>query len=311
MKSKFFWTILILVISFSLITSGILLADDDVEEGTITRDDGNRSSGVQPDDKLRIGEQVEDIQQYDPQPSAMKSNMYKLVIDAFERAGEWRGEMPRDEGYITVKRVFGSPRALAKGETNIVTPPSKDKSTYDVMPKYKTKDGSYEARYFEDINFPQVGKGSDKNTPKVSNLRILGVKVHFFKRGHNHFAVYPPKPIFIEGITKGFELWVCGRNKNHKLFIMLEDVRGNERIIEVGKLNFLGWKKMQARVSPRIEQADYRFNQQRGITFKGFLIQCDPMDSYGKYYLYTDNLVAVVDRFFEENRDIYDPSDRW
>jgi len=305
MNKKFFCLLIILIVSF-----GVVL-------GAINYANGEEDNILSPDDKKRVSETVEDMTAYDPQAPAYKANLYKLIIDAFERAGEWRGEMPRDEGMITVKRVFGAPKALVTdgkgGEAAPVDENATGKSGISTPPKYRTKDGTYELRYFEDINFPDLGEGSaiGKKDIAVKNLRILGAKIHFFKRGYNHFALYPPQPIYLEGITKGFELWVCGRNKNHKLYVMIEDVKGEDRLIEVGSLDFLGWKKLEARISPRVEQADYRFTQKRGITFKGFLVKCDPVDSYGKYYLYIDNFTVIVDRFFEENRDPYDPSDMW
>ncbi|MDR2049403.1 MAG: flagellar filament outer layer protein FlaA, partial [Treponema sp.] len=42
-----------------------------------------------------------------------------------------------------------------------------------------------------------------------------------------------------------------------------------------------------------------------------FRIDCDPMEAYGSYYIYFDDLRAVTDLFAEDIKDADDPSDMW
>ncbi len=292
------------------------------------------------------------------------SNLYLLVVDAFERAGEWRGEMSRDEGIITVRRIYGQPRALAfenenaddprgfssnemsrtlgwptpPGETEDGTPVTgglpatvdlagslQEESEREGMtyvwtpPRYKTRQGHYEYRYFDAINVPDVQElrlaaanmDGERQSLFIPNERCLGVKIQFMRRGFNEFAIMPPKPIDLDGVVKGMEVWVVGRNKRHELYGWIEDINGNDRYVPFGDLNFLGWRKLVATVSPLIRQEDWMFNNARGIRFKGFVVKCNPEDSYGNYYMYLDNFSVLIDRYFEENRSIYDPSDMW
>jgi hypothetical protein len=48
-----------------------------------------------------------------------------------------------------------------------------------------------------------------------------------------------------------------------------------------------------------------------GIKVIGFKIDCDPMEAFGSYYLYLDDLRAVADLFAEDNRDPDDMVDSW
>jgi hypothetical protein len=48
-----------------------------------------------------------------------------------------------------------------------------------------------------------------------------------------------------------------------------------------------------------------------GIRIVGFRIDCDPIEAYGSYYVYFDDLRAVTDLFAENNRDPDDMADGW
>lgn len=140
---------------------------------------------------------------------------------------------------------------------------------------------------------------------------VLGLKVHYEKRGVNSFAVMPVKPLPIAGIAKTISVWVAGRNNDHMLKLMILDYFGNPKELTVGKLNFSGWKKLTVAVPPNIIQKDYHYTNINGIKFAGFRVDCDPKDTYGSYYIYFDDLRTVSDLFTEESRDVDDMADGW
>ncbi len=140
---------------------------------------------------------------------------------------------------------------------------------------------------------------------------VLGGKVHFFRRGLSSVAIFPVRPIPIEGITKTLSVWVVGRNFNHVLKAVFADYFNQPREITLGKLNFMGWKQMTAAVPPWIVQDEFHFAADRGLKFLGFKIEFDLMESYGTYYVYFDDLRAVSDLFAETYRDPDDMSDGW
>ncbi|MFQ3547165.1 MAG: flagellar filament outer layer protein FlaA [Termitinemataceae bacterium] len=203
-----------------------------------------------------------------------QQKLKEVSVDKFEQAGFWLAKMSSDEGYTTARLFEGGPA----GKTPI--PEEKDLTIPD---KY-----------------------------------VLGVRVDFLRRGYNSFTLVPLRPIPIEGITKTISVWVVGRNYNHTLKIMIQDFFGREYELFLGKLNFQGWKKLTVAIPPQapdgrngIVQRDYHYNNQMGIKVTGFKIECDPMEAYGSYYLYLDDLRAVTDLFAEENRDPDDMVDSW
>ena len=140
---------------------------------------------------------------------------------------------------------------------------------------------------------------------------VMGMKIHFYKRGINTFTLHPIRPLPVEGITKTLSVWVVGRNMNHVLKVLVADYFGNFLELTMGKLNFVGWKKMTVAIPPSLVQRDFHYGNRQGIKFLGFKIETDIAESFGTYYIYFDDLRAVTDLFSEESRDIDDIPDKW
>lgn len=149
------------------------------------------------------------------------------------------------------------------------------------------------------------------NNIKEEDKYVLGVKVSFFHRGVSEFTIHPQNPIPVEGIVKTLSIWVVGRNFNHVLKVQFNDYRGQAQELAVGTLNFIGWKKLTVAIPPSIIQDEFHYSYKSGITITGFKVETDPLDSYGTYYIYFDDLRAVTDLFGEAKRDTDDMSDGW
>jgi hypothetical protein len=215
----------------------------------------------------------------DPDPymigvDSAQQQLKEVSVDKFENEGFWVSHMSSDEGYTTSKLFTGGP------------------SGKEPIPDE------------EGLNIP------DKH--------VLGTRVDYLRRGYNSFIVRPIRPIPIEGITKTVSVWVAGRNFNHDLVLLIQDYFGRNYEIYVGKLNFQGWKKMTVAIPPQstdgvngVIQRSYHYNNQMGIKIMGFRIDCDPLEAFGNYYIYFDDLRAVTDLFAENNRDPDDMADGW
>jgi len=140
---------------------------------------------------------------------------------------------------------------------------------------------------------------------------VLGVKASFFRRGNAALYIQPIRPLQVPGITKTISMWVVGRNFNHRLNVVVADYFGNVNVLDMGKLNFSGWKRMTVAVPPSIVQRDYHYNDRMGLQIMGFIIEPDLMETYGTYYVYFDDLRAYTDLFAEESRDPDDMVDSW
>ncbi|MBN2050812.1 MAG: flagellar filament protein FlaA [Spirochaetales bacterium] len=233
-----------LFILLFLLTAGVLLAQ-------------NGMSRVGEADPSQIG--VDTAQQL----------LKEVSVTKFEDAGFWTASIPRDLGFVTVRRIEGGPE---------------------------------EKEPIEDEEALGIEEADDY---------VLGVKVQFYKRSMTHFAVYPSHPLAIEGITKTLSVWVIGRNTKHTLKVLISDTFGKKAELTVGTLNFSGWKRMTVAIPTSIVQRDYHYNNKMGIKVEGFLIECDPAETVGNYYIYFDDLRATTDLFSEVSRDTDDIQDVW
>ena len=203
-----------------------------------------------------------------------QQQLKEVSVEKFETDGFWYSAMSSDEGYAASRLFWGGPAAKER------------------IPEE------------EGLNIP--------------DNYVLGTRVDFLRRGYNSFTVRPIRPIAIEGVTKTVSMWVVGRNFNHEIHLLIQDYYGRNYEIYMGKLNFQGWKKLTVAIPPQhpdgvngVIQRSYHYNNQMGIKITGFRVDCDPMESYGSYYVYFDDLRAVTDLFAEYNRDPDDMVDGW
>ncbi|MCA1754972.1 MAG: flagellar filament outer layer protein FlaA [Spirochaeta sp.] len=140
---------------------------------------------------------------------------------------------------------------------------------------------------------------------------VLGVKAEFFRRGSSTIFVQASRPLAVPGIVKTLSVWVVGRNRQHRMSLVVEDYFGNRNILPFGTMNFSGWRQMTVAIPPTIVQQDSFYSDRSGLQVLGFLIELDQMQTYGQYYVYLDDLRAVTDLFSEEARDPDDMVDGW
>ena len=233
--------------------------------------------------------------QTNPRTNTADQQLITFILDDFEDAGTWISEMPRDQGVIFSMKRKGAPRKVKARVAAI-------KKVNEDYIKRNSKGR-------------QIKENPLAGFPYNDNKYILGVRVEFMKRGYNWFTVKPPLPIKVPGICKSINVWVVGRGYSHELWLMIRDYHGNRRYLQsMMKLNHRGWRRMRFPIrDDKIEQNDYKVTDPKkvGITFDGFLIQCDPLESRGKYYIYFDLLTAEVDLYFEFQKDEDDVPDFW
>jgi len=207
------------------------------------------------------------------------SQITEVRLSGFEDASFWDVSMPRDQGIVTRQSRPGG---------------ASDLMDENALKSLKKRD--------EEFGIPST-------YPKE---RVLGVKVQYITRGYNWFAIRPTKPIVIEGKCTHISFYVAGRNYKHMLKILVLDFFGREQILVADKLNFIGWKELVVPIPDKIKQSDYHYVNKIGIKFNGFLVECDPMETFGVYYMYFDELRARTDIFNEKiETNEYDISDDW
>ncbi|MEM9423682.1 MAG: flagellar filament outer layer protein FlaA [Spirochaetota bacterium] len=205
-----------------------------------------------------------------------QQNIKEILIRSFEDEGFWKGYFSRDNGLIqTSTRISAGPESKA------------------AIPGAEVE-----------------GEGSDSSSN--ADDHILGVRIDFKRRAIGEAFVLPIRPVPIEGTVKAISVWAVGRNTSHVLKLVVRDRFGNRSELYMGKLNFLGWKKLTATVPPYLKQRDFHYsNMGTGLLIESFKIETSLEDSYGTFYVYFDDLRATTDLFGVNVKDPDDPSDNW
>lgn len=207
-------------------------------------------------------------------PVAAQRDLVEVSVERFEFEGAWFSSMSGDQGFAVSRLFSGGPEAKE---------PIPAEEGMDIPDDY-----------------------------------VLGVRVDFLRRGYHSFTVRPIRPIPIEGVTKTVSLWVAGRNSNHELTLLIRDMRGRNHELSMGSLNFQGWRRLTVGIPPQpfdgvngvVQRSHRNAHVRSGIEIVGLRVDTDPLESYGSYYIYFDDMRAVTD-LFAEGRDPDDMVDGW
>lgn len=123
---------------------------------------------------------------------------------------------------------------------------------------------------------------------------VLGVKTEFYARSITSISIESERPIFMSGLVKSLSVWVAGRGKEHKLSVVIRDMSDEVKVLDMGKLNFSGWKKLEINIPTRFNQKD-RNIETHGLYLLGFVINTKFEDTVGRYYIYFDDIRVISD----------------
>jgi TonB family protein len=131
--------------------------------------------------------------------------------------------------------------------------------------------------------------------------RALGLRVLFMRRSVSTLDLRPSRPIRIDGRCVGLAVSAYGSGFPHELRLLVLDYYGVEHELSLGKLDFRGWRRLEAAI-PLLDrggsayvQDDRHFRDQAGLRVSGLRIAFDLEESYGQYLAYFDDLGALID----------------
>ncbi|MCL2243250.1 MAG: flagellar filament outer layer protein FlaA [Treponema sp.] len=237
-----------------------------------------------------------------------------IILIVFSLSGFLYAQQEREIGAISPESMGAEAAQQELKEVSV------DKFEHDGFwrSSMSTDEGYVTSRLFSSLGSQDKEPIADEEGLDLPDKHVLGTRVDYLRRGHNSFTIYPARPIPIEGITKTLSMWVAGRNFNHDLYVIIQDFFGRNYEFFMGRLNFMGWKKLVVAIPPQSEdgvsgviQRNYHYNNQMGIKIMGFRVVCNLAETYGSYYIYFDDLRAVTDLFTESNRDPDDMVDGW
>ncbi|MBN1898313.1 MAG: hypothetical protein JW827_06020 [Spirochaetes bacterium] len=170
--------------------------------------------------------------------------------------------------------------------------------------------------------------------PAEKKKWCLGAKTAFKTKGYNFMEVLPPvyspqmypdiQPLFaipipnpenerfipIPGKCKSIDVWVAGRNYRYNLEIWIKDFNGFIYPLDMGKLNFPGWRNLSRDLPSYIPQEQKYLPAEKPLKFIKYVLRSDPDEKADRFYLYIDHMKVITDVYIQRY-DGYDLKDNW
>jgi hypothetical protein len=157
------------------------------------------------------------------------------------------------------------------------------------------------------------------NNREGATLKSLGVWGRFDRQGYNWIDVFPvakdaeadapPVEIPIPGRAHMLDMWIWGSNFNYYMEAYVRDFKGVVHVIDLGDLNFEGWKNLRINIPENIPQSKNTLPKRQGLTLVKFRIWTRPAERVDDFQIYFDQVKILTDTFetlFDGN-DLADP----
>ncbi|MDR0638165.1 MAG: flagellar filament outer layer protein FlaA [Spirochaetaceae bacterium] len=156
--------------------------------------------------------------------------------------------------------------------------------------------------------FPVYPQALHRTAADAEGKQAFGLNGQFQRRGHNWIDIYPvskdnPEGGAVEiplwGFVQYVDVWVWGSNLNYQLEVYLRDYQGMIHRLEMGSLNFLGWKNLQTAIPPNFPMSERTLpvRSNGSSSFVKFRLWTDPYERVNNFYLYLDHLKVLSDTF--------------
>ncbi len=170
--------------------------------------------------------------------------------------------------------------------------------------------------------------------PQDKKKWCLGVKTGFTSKGYNFIEILPPvyktslypnlqvlfpanlpnpgneRFIPIPGRCKSIDIWVAGRNYRYTLEIWLKDYDGFVYALDMGKIDFAGWRNLSKKIPNYIPQDEKYIPKEKPLKIIKLVLRADPDERADKLYVYFDHLKVITDVAIQRY-DGFDMKDTW
>lgn len=169
-------------------------------------------------------------------------------------------------------------------------------------------------------SWPQALYGSNS---AGKDLRVLGVAMLFDRKEYNWIDLIPgtktgsgsdvkyePKELDLPGRVKMIDMWIWSGNFDYYMEAFVRDYKGIVHTIQMGDLNFVGWRNIRVNIPESIPQSKKYLPRHEGLRLVKFRIWTRPtenvailtgrptetdMDKSVKFYF--DNIKVLTDTF--------------
>ncbi|ADK81697.1 flagellar filament outer layer protein FlaA [Sediminispirochaeta smaragdinae] len=139
------------------------------------------------------------------------------------------------------------------------------------------------------------------------DLQALGAYFKFDRKGYNYIEFIPvtqdengdtvPNPISIPGRVKNIDLWAWGSDFDYYLEVHIMDPRGVVHVLNLGSLNYTGWKNLTVDIPSYIPQSRNYAPYLEGLQLVKVVLWTKPLENVNDCYFYLDQIKVLTDVF--------------
>lgn len=140
-----------------------------------------------------------------------------------------------------------------------------------------------------------------------ADLQALGSLFTFTRKGYNNIEFIPVtendegeqvvNPIPIPGKVKRIDLWAWGSDFDYYLEVHIMDPRGVVHVLNLGSLNYTGWRNLSAGIPSYIPQERDYAPYLQGLELIKVVLWTKPVESVEQCYFYLDQIKVLTDVF--------------
>jgi hypothetical protein len=147
----------------------------------------------------------------------------------------------------------------------------------------------------------------------------LGIKAQFIKQSYNWIELVPHKPtganafpddpmsppnsqvesevssLDLFGIVHSLDIWVWGGNYRYWMEFHIRDFKGYMHRIQVGDLNYIGWRNLRTNIPGHIPQAQYHVPFLQPLKLDIIKLWSYPTERVDQFYAYFDYMQVQTD----------------
>ncbi len=154
-------------------------------------------------------------------------------------------------------------------------------------------------QYQEDIQKLNISARLHRKRKVSKQVLTYEMRFFFVHPGQDSTSIFPDSASLNNFLIKNrpvyFAIWVYSTNKNHRLYALFKNAHGKKYSLSLGKLNFLGWKRMNAMIPDFLQRRNPLDANKYEIQFEGLKIQSHKSEERGLFLAAFDIIMLITD----------------
>ena len=138
------------------------------------------------------------------------------------------------------------------------------------------------------------------------DYQVLGFNSAFDRQGYNSIEIIPietidgnmeENPLPLPGRVKYLDVWVWGSDYDYYAEVHIRDFNGVVHVLNLGTLNYTGWKNLRVSIPSYIPQGTYYAPFLKTLELVKFVIWTRPTENVANNFCYVDQVKILTDIF--------------